>query len=112
MQPDDQDAAYVWDMLEACREIAEFVGDIEREEFLSDRMLVLAIERSLEIIGEAAGRLSDEFRKNHHEVPWRMIRGMRNILAHEYGQVDYEIVYNTVMTEIPALRARLEKLLP
>jgi len=112
MQLDDQDAAHVWDMLNACREIVEFAGDVEREKFIEDRKLVLAMERSLEIIGEAAGRLSDEFRNSHHDMPWKMIRGMRNILAHDYGQVDYEIVYNTIMKEIPMLLAKLEKVLP
>lgn len=112
MRPDDADAAYLWDMLQACREIASFTRDTALEDFLGDRKLVLAVERSLEIIGEAAGRISETFRVSHDEVPWRNIRGMRNILAHEYGQVNHEIVYKTVRDEIPMLRANLEKLLP
>jgi len=112
MHLDDQDATYLWDMLEACRDIADFTRDAELEDFLGDRMLVLAVERSLEIIGEAAGQISDGFRNDHQDVQWRNIRGIRNILAHEYGQVNREIVYNTVMNEIPVLRAKLEKLLP
>ena len=112
MQIDDHDAAYLWDMLQACREIATFSAGMEQEAFLQDRKLVLAVERCLEIIGEAAGHVSDGLRESQTDVPWRKIRGMRNILAHEYGQVNYEIVYKTVMNEIPELRVMLEKLLP
>ena len=112
MQPDAEDVTYVWDVVSACREIQEFMQDVEWEDFYNDRKLVLAIERSLEIIGEAAGCLSETFRNGHPEVSWHKIRGMRNILAHEYGQVDYEIVYNTAIKEIPDLLNKLESLLP
>lgn len=112
MRPNDRDAAYLWDMLQACRDIAEFAGDVNMEAFLADRKLLLALERCLEIIGEAAERVSESFQVAHGHVPWRMMRRMRNILAHEYGQVDYAVVYRIVMSEVPALRVELEKLLP
>jgi uncharacterized protein with HEPN domain len=112
MRPDEKDITYVWDMVSACKEIRDFTRDSGWEGFSSDRKLMLAIERSLEIIGEAAGRLSGAFRDGHPEIPWHKIRGMRNILAHDYGQVDYEIVYRTAMEEIPDLLGKLERILP
>lgn len=112
MQPADRDAAYLWDMLQACKEILDFCADAEWEDFIADRKLCLAVERSLEIVGEAAGKVSEEFQGRHPAIPWRRIKGMRNILAHEYGQIDYEIIYKTVADEVPDLAAALEVLLP
>ena len=112
MQPDEKNIAYIWDMLSACKEIQDFMENSDWEDFIGDRKLVLAIERSLEIIGEAASRISESFRKAQYDIPWSKIRGMRNILAHEYGHVDYEIVYETAVTEMPDLLVKLEKLLP
>ena len=111
MRPEEADAAYLWDMLEACREVLGFVRGVEYEDFTSDRKLLLAVERGLEIIGEAAGRISPAWQSAHPGVPWKRIRGMRNMLAHEYGAVDHAIVFETVMNDLPALFAQLEKLL-
>ena len=112
MQPDEKDVTYVWDMLSACKEIRGFMQNVDWEDFVGDRKLILAIERSLEIIGEAAMRVSEPFRAESPQIPWHKIRGMRNVLAHEYGQIDYEIVYQTAITEIPAMLNKLERLLP
>lgn len=111
MKPAERDAALLWDMLQACREIRQFTGDAGLEDFVSDRKLCLAVERSFEIVGEAAGRVSLDCQAAVPSIPWRKIRGMRNILAHEYGQIDYEIIYTTVTDELPALIAALEALL-
>ncbi len=69
-------------------------------------------ERCLEMIGEAARRVSSEFQEKHPEIPWREIIGQRNILAHEYGEIDYEILYRTAKEDIPALIDILGELLP
>lgn len=112
MQPAEREAAYLWDMLEACREMLGFCADAEWEDFIADRKLCLAEERSLEIVGEAAGKVSEEFQRKHPAISWHQIKGMRNILAHEYVQIDYEIIYKTVTGDIPKLTAALEALLP
>lgn len=112
MQPADRDSAYLWDMLQACREIRGFMQGVKRADFMADRKLCLAIERALEIMGEAARRVSDKFQTDHPQIPWHRLRGMRNVLAHEYGQIDHEIIYKTVTDEVPKLTASLEALLP
>ena len=112
MAIDDEAAAYLWDMHDACREMLELAGDAEWEDFIADRKLCLAVERCLEIVGEAAGRLSEDFRVAHPEISWHKIRGMRNILAHEYGEIDYEVIFKTVNESIPDLMKTLEGLLP
>lgn len=112
MLPEQRDGAHLWDMLEACRELLEMTLGVSRDEFLIDRKLLRATERCVEILGEAARRVSPEFQARHEEIPWRAIIGQRNILAHDYGQVDQALLFNTVTADIPALAAKLEPLLP
>ena len=111
MRPDERDTAYLWDMLHACEEITGFAGKTTFAGFTNDRKLVLAIERCLEIIGAAAGCVSIRFQSAHSEIPWKLLKGMRNILAHEYGQIDYEVIYSTVIHDVPALLKKLKTIL-
>lgn len=112
MPLEDRDAAYLWDMLEAAREVESILYRRDKKAFLEDRVLLRATERTLEIIGEAARRVSTTFASEHPEIPWRQMIGQRNILAHEYGQIDHELLYKTASEDIPALIARLQVLLP
>jgi len=93
MRPEERDAAHLWDMLQAAREVEAMMGVHDLDAFLTNRMLLRAIERSVEIIGEAARRVSVTFTEAHPEIPWRKIIGQRNILAHEYGQIDHTLLY-------------------
>lgn len=112
MRPEERDPAYLWDMLQAAREIEDMLGDYDLPEFLENRMLVRAIERNIEIIGEAARLLSEEFKTQHPQIPWRKIIGQRNILAHEYGQIDHELLYKTAAEDVPELSEMISALLP
>ena len=111
MTLEDRDAAYLWDMLQAAKEVAEMTADVFVAEFTENIMLCRATERCLEIIGESAKRISDSCKSTHHEIPWRDIIGQRNIIAHEYGQIDYELLYKTAVDGIPALIINLEVIL-
>jgi uncharacterized protein with HEPN domain len=75
-------------------------------------MLRGAVERHLEIIGEAANRLSRGFRAAHPEIPWRGIIGQRNVLSHEYGDVDDIMIWKVVTDRIPELIHQLEQIIP
>jgi uncharacterized protein with HEPN domain len=108
MQPEDRDAAHLWDMLQAAKDAAGIVMGVTQKDFLRDRLRLLALERSLELVGEAARRVSDRFRKEHPKLPWKEMIGLRNILAHEYGRIDHDQLYATAVNEIPKLIARLE----
>jgi len=116
MRPEERDAAYLWDMLEAARAVLDFTKALTLEEFLAagrDReMTRLAVERELEIIGEAARRVSERLREEHPEIPWRDLVGLRNVISHEYDKVNYEEVYGIVRERVPELVARLELLVP
>lgn len=110
MQPEDRDPAHLWDMLQAARDAAGIVANVTQESFLGDRMRMLALERSLELIGEAARRVSDVLRKKHPQIPWKEMIGLRNILAHDYGRIDHDKLYTTAVKEIPKLISGLEGL--
>jgi uncharacterized protein with HEPN domain len=75
-----------------------------------DRRTQLAIERVLEIIGEAAGRISDSLRKAHPEIPWRQIIGQRNVLIHEYGEIKQDRLWKVAKENIPQLIEMLKPL--
>jgi len=77
-----------------------------------DIKLMRATERSLEIMGEAARRLSPEFKEQHNQILWHLMIGQRNIIAHEYGQIDYEMLYKTVLEDVPAMITQLEHTYP
>lgn len=111
MKPEERDAAYVWDMLSAARLARELLEGVTREAYLGDRVRQLALERVLELLGEAARRVSDAFRAAHPEVDWRGLVGQRNVLAHEYGVIDQERLYRTGKESVPGLIAALERIL-
>ncbi len=110
MPLEDRNAAYLWDMLESAQHIVQFTSDLKIEEYLKDRKLQLAIERSLEIIGEAAKNVSSDFQDNHSGIPWKKIIAQRNVIAHEYGEIKQERIWTVVSTNIPELIAALEPL--
>ena len=112
MKPGERDEAHLHDMLEAAREARELVADLKVDAFLKDRVRVRALERMLELIGEAARRVTPVCQAEHPEVPWRRIVGQRNILAHEYGRVDPKLLYRTAREDMPSLIAALERILP
>ena len=112
MPPEDRDFAYLWDMLDAARAAVEIAANISLEALAADRMRMLALERVLEIIGEAARRVSESYRDAHPTIPWRAIIGQRNIIAHEYGSIDHPRLIETVKRDLPALIATIEALLP
>ena len=94
-------------MLDAARSVREFTSGVTQ-----DRKLQLAVERALEIIGEAARLVSPTFKTNHVEIPWKEIIGQRNVLAHEYGAINQERIWLVASRRIPELIRLLEPLLP
>lgn len=99
-------------ILDAAREALSFAEGKSRENLDKDRMLVLSIVREVEIIGEAASRISEETRTQYPQIPWIQMIHMRNHLVHVYFDIDLDIVWNTVRNDLPFLIGELEKIVP
>ena len=108
----ERDLAYLWDMLQAARDIVSFVKDKTFKDFEKEKLSRFAVERQLLVIGEAANHISVAFQKTHPAIPWKRIIGLRNILAHDYGEILTERVWFTAVDHIPELIAQIEPLLP
>lgn len=116
MPPDagrtEGDAAHLRDMLDACARIERFVRGKQLDDYRADELLRSGVERQIEIVGEAARRLSAHFRTAHPEVPWRQVIAQRHILAHEYGDIEDDLIWRVAVVHVPALGEQLRRLTP
>lgn len=107
MQRDD---ALLLDMLQAGRQIREYTVGLQEIEFLKSRRDQDAVLLQFTVLGEAAKRVSSEFRDVHPEIPWRKITGFRNVIVHDYFQVDFRRAWKIASRDIPELIKTLEPL--
>ncbi len=107
-----RDMAYLLDILLHANDAQDFIIDIDKDSFLSDRKCQLAVIRCLEVMGEAVKRLSVDVQKAHPEIPWSKIARMRDILIHAYDSVDLVEVWGTVKHDIPELISSLKQIIP
>ncbi len=107
-----RDEAYLLDILIAARKALKFLEDITWEGFERSELHQHAVIRPLEIIGEAARRVSQQTRDAHPEIPWEQMIGMRNRLIHEYFRVNMTTVWETVQNDLPRLITLIEPLVP
>jgi uncharacterized protein with HEPN domain len=112
MRPDTGDHAWLWDMRDAALQMQGFVTGMTRRQYSENRLVQAAVERQLEIIGEAARRMSDGYRAEHPEVPWRSIIAQRNVLAHDYGDIIVSRIWEVATVKIPELIVLLDGLIP
>jgi len=106
-----RDDAYLLDILVAARKALGFMKGVTWEEFQRNELLQNAVMRPLEIIGEAARKISQETKDSHPEIPWNDMIGMRNRLIHEYFWINLQTVWDTVQNDIPRF-ALIEPLVP
>ena len=112
MPPDKADAAYLLDMLQAAEAVIRYLTGKTRLDYERDQLLRDAVERRIEIIGEAARNLSDAYQTAHPEVPWRKIMATRHILAHDYDAINNDIVWQIATVHVPELESQLRPLIP
>jgi uncharacterized protein with HEPN domain len=106
-----RDLSYLDDILNSAKNAIAYLSKVNYKEFIKDEILQDAVIRRIEIIGEASSRVSDNSQNKYPELPWREMKGMRNLLIHEYDAIDLEEVWNTVKNELPNLVQQINTIL-
>ena len=91
--------------------LSDTYSHLSYDEFLQNRVLKLSAQKSLEIIGEATNSLSDTMREKYPDIPWDIMRGLRNRLTHRYFDVSWSIVWEIIQTDIPSLKIQIEQII-
>lgn len=105
------DTVYLEDIREAINMIIGYLGEATESEFLANFMLQDAVIRRFEIIGEAATKISEPFKLQNPQIPWRLMKTMRNKMIHEYFGVSAGTIYSTIKIDIPVLKQQIDQLL-
>ena len=99
------------DILDAITEIQKFTRDMDFETFREDDKTIRSVETNFIIIGEAANQIPEEMEEKYSEIPWSLMRAMRNRIVHVYFQIDKKMMWDTIQNDLPPLIPELEKLL-
>ncbi|MDI6839498.1 MAG: DUF86 domain-containing protein [bacterium] len=102
---------FIKDIKECTDKILMYVGNKSFENFSKDQLLIDAIVRNLEIIGEAVKHVPNKLKQENPHIEWHKIAGLRDILIHEYFGIDYEVLWDIVQNKIPNLNVEIKKLL-
>ena len=98
-------------ILAAIERVNRYVKGKSFDDLLKDDMMYYAVVKNIEMMGEAANMLTTEFQESHPETPWKMVKGMRNYIVHEYFQIDSVVVWDVVTKDLSALQNQIEKYL-
>ncbi len=104
------DLVYIEHIQSSVNRIQSYTSGLNLDLFLENHMVQDAIVRQLEVIGEATKRISQDFRDQHQDIPWKDMAAMRDKLIHDYIEVDFKMVWNTARIDIPELERLLEAL--
>lgn len=109
----ERDINVVYRILKYCKDVEKAISHFENsfDKFKNDVVFINAVSMPIMQIGELSKHLSDEFKSSHSDIPWSVIRGMRNFLAHDYYAVDIEVVWKTAVGDIPSLAEFCEKVI-
>jgi uncharacterized protein with HEPN domain len=105
------DTVYLRHILDAIEQVEEYTRELSENEFITHSMVQDAVVRQIEIIGEAARNISDEFQASHRSLPWAKMIGIRNKIIHEYINVNFAIVWDTIQDDLPPLKRAITELL-
>lgn len=109
--PHRRDSVFIAQMVEAAEDALEFTNGQSAESFANNRLVGYAVVRAVQLVGQAARGVSAELQAAHSEIPWREIIGMRNVVVHDYADVDLSLVWKTVREDLPGLVVRLSAIL-
>ena len=99
------------DILDAIAAVERFTANVSFDEFAQNDEKIFAIEKAIEIMGEAVKNVPDSLRKSYPVIPWKNIAGMRDKLAHQYWQIDVEVIWKTVKNDLPIVKKMILKIL-
>lgn len=99
------------DINESLERIAEYVAGLDYDSWKVDRKTIDAVIRNLEVIGEATTHIPEDIQEQYRNIPWYQMKGMRNILIHEYFGVDIDVLWKTIQEDLPPLKIKINKLL-
>jgi len=102
---------YLEDIMEAITKIEKYMGNLIFEEFRKNELVIDAVIRNLEIIGEAVKRMPKEVKEKAPDIEWKKVAGLRDVLIHEYFGVDLEILWDIVKNKLPELKRKVSQLL-
>lgn len=102
---------FIKDIVEAIRDIEDFIGGMNYEEFFKDRKTQKAVVWQIHIVGEATKNLPESIREKYKEVPWKYMARIRDKIAHFYFGIDYEIVWKVIKEKLPEIKPAVEKIL-
>ena len=105
------DSVYIKDILDSIEQIFSYTLNKTEFDFSSGLMMQDAVHRRFEIIGEAASKISPEFKKRHPDIEWSLMKDMRNKLIHEYFGISSATIFHTIQKDLPLLKEKLEKIL-
>jgi uncharacterized protein with HEPN domain len=108
MQPKDK--GLLWDIRTAAADIEAFIKDVSYNDFVIDKRTRYAVERQLLVIGEASNHISEELMIEHPEIQWKRMIGLRNVLAHEYGEILIDRIWNICKSSVPELLRLIENI--
>lgn len=98
------------DIVLAIQKIRRYTSQLDHDGFFADELVIDAVARNLEIIGEAARQLPEEFKRVHKPIPWTQIAGLRNRIVHDYFGLDLEIIWEIIQHDLPELERQISAL--
>ena len=102
---------YLDDIFESCNKVSRYIEGLDQSEVMQNELIVDAILRNLMVIGEAAKKLPNEWKQRYGDIEWRKIAGLRDVIAHEYFQLDEEILWDVVSNKLPELENVVSRML-
>lgn len=107
MREPSRDKGRLEHILQAIERIKRYTLGKTFEDFIANDMMYYAVVKNIEIVGEASNMLTEEFRLNHSQTPWKQVSGMRNYIVHEYFQVDNNVVWDVITNDLPILEKQI-----
>ena len=111
MREPSRDKGRLDHILQAIERIKRYTLGKTFEDFIANDMMYYAVVKNIEILGEASNMLTEEFRLNHPQTPWKQVSGMRNYIVHEYFQVDNNVVWDVITNDLPILEKQITEYL-